>query len=203
MPAKEKNTTKMGVLEVICGPMFSGKSEELIRRLRRAKIAKQTIIIFKPSIDDRHSTKNIVSHDGNCLSAHPISDPNTIINVLDRSQATIVGIDEVQFFDKKIIPVICQLLDSGKRIIASGLDRDFRGAPFGPVPTLMAIADCVTKLQAICTQCNNDAARTQRLVNGKPAKFDDPIVLIGAQEAYQARCRDCFVIDKSFAQIGL
>ncbi len=203
MPAKEKNTTKMGVLEVICGPMFSGKSEELIRRLRRAKIAKQTIIIFKPSIDDRHSTKNIVSHDGNCLSAHPISDPNTIINVLDRSQATIVGIDEVQFFDGKIIPVICQLLDSGKRIIVSGLDRDFRGAPFGPVPTLMAIADCVTKLQAICTQCNNDAARTQRLVNGRPAKFDDPIVLIGAQESYQARCRDCFVIDKSFAQIGL
>jgi len=194
---------KIGILEVICGPMFSGKSEELIRRLRRAKIAKQIISTFKPSIDDRHSIENVVSHDGNYLSAHPISDPIIILDITNKSQATIIGIDEVQFFDEKIISVICQLLDSGKRVVLAGLDRDFRGAPFGPMPTLMAIADSVTKLQAICTQCNKDAARTQRLVNNRPAKFDDPIVLIGAQESYQARCRDCFVIDKSFAQIGL
>jgi len=194
-PAKQ---SRVGTLEVICGPMFSGKSEELIRRFRRAKIARQKIVIFKHSLDDRHTLEEVVSHNGNCMDANPLHNPEDIIPLVTELEATVVGIDEVQFFDSLLIPVICNLINLGKRVVVAGLDRDFRGAPFGPMPTLMAIADAVTKLQAICTMCSNDAGRTQRLVNGQPAKFDDPIILVGAQEAYQARCSDCFIIDKSF-----
>lgn len=185
-----------GMLEVICGPMFSGKSEELIRRLRRAKIAKQHTMTFKPSIDNRHSIEYVVSHDGNKLHAQALDDVTVIPDIIQRDVVDVIGFDEVQFFPREIIAIICQLVDAGKRVIVAGLDRDFRGVPFGSVPTLLAIADKITKLTAICCVCAKEAAFTQRLVNGKPAKSDDPIILIGAQEAYQARCRGCFSIDK-------
>lgn len=194
MPSSpEKNK---GLLEVICGPMFSGKSEELIRRLRRSKIAKQGIITFKPIIDNRYESEYVVSHDGNMLNAHALDKVDSINELGFDKKIQVVGIDEVQFFPNDIIPIICSLIDSGKRVIVAGLDLDFRGKPFGCMPTLLAIADSITKLQAICAECGHDAHFSQRLVNGKPAKFEDPTILTGAQEAYQARCRDCYSIDK-------
>lgn len=185
-----------GILEVVCGPMFSGKSEELIRRMRRAKIAKQTIAVFKPSIDTRGSIEHVSSHAGSTIEAITVVDPTHIYDQVISSNIAVVGIDEVQFFSKDIIVTICKLLDKNKRVIVGGLDLDFRGVPFGPMPILLAIADKITKLQAICTECGQDAHFTQRLVNDVPAKYDDPIILVGAQEAYQARCRDCYRIDR-------
>lgn len=191
--------TKHGMLEVICGPMFSGKSEELIRRLRRAKIAQQTIVTFKPQIDNRYALEYVISHDGNKVDARPLMNVNEIVEIVNTNNATVIGIDEAQFFSHEIVGVICTLINENRRVIVAGLDLDFRGTPFGCMPLLLAIADKVTKLQAICTQCGHDAHFTQRLVNGDPAKYDDPIILIGAQEAYQARCRGCYAIDKMFS----
>jgi thymidine kinase len=191
--------TMHGVLEVICGPMFSGKSEELIRRLRRAKIAQQTIVTFKPQIDNRYALEYVISHDGNKVDARPLMNVNEIVEIVSTNNATVIGIDEAQFFSHEIVGVICTLINENRRVIVAGLDLDFRGTPFGCMPLLLAIADKVTKLQAICTQCGHDAHFTQRLVNGDPAKYDDPIILIGAQEAYQARCRGCYAIDKMFS----
>ncbi len=193
-----------GILEVICGPMFSGKSEELIRRLRRATFAKQKIAVFKPHIDERRGIDRVTSHNGTAIDAQPIDNVETILsNVMDNN-IEVIGIDEVQFFPQEIITVICKLIDNKKRVIVGGLDLDFRGIPFGPIPTLLAIADDITKLRSICTECCSDAHFTQRLVDNKPAKFDDPIIQIGAQEAYQARCRSCYIIDKkpTFNQIS-
>ena len=185
-----------GLLEVICGPMFSGKSEELMRRIRRAKIAKQRVMTFKPSIDNRHSVEHVVSHDGNKVYAQAIDDANAILDIVHQENIDVIGIDEVQFFPNDIIPILCTLIDEGKRVIVAGLDLDFRGMPFGCMPILLAVADNVLKLKAICCICGKDAHCTQRLVNGKSAKYDDPIILIGAQDSYQARCRNCFSIDK-------
>lgn len=192
---------KKGFLEVVCGSMFSGKSEELIRRVKRAELAKQNILVFKHSLDDRSLIEYVVSHNGSKLKAIPVDTPQTILELVS-DEVTVVGIDEVQFFDNDIIAVICTLIDAGKRVIAAGLDLDFRSVPFGPIPALLAIADDVTKLKAICMVCRKDAHYSQRLVNGKPAKFDDPIVLVGAQECYQARCRDCYQIDKTTTTIN-
>lgn len=183
-------------LEVICGPMFSGKSEELMRRLRRAKIAQQPVIVFKPSLDNRYNAEKIVSHMGNSFEAHPLEDIELLPSFINRTTPTVIGIDEVQFFPLSIINIINTLIQQGHRIICAGLDLDFRGVPFGPIPTLLAIADTITKLSSICTPCGNDAHFSQRLINGIPAKFNDPIIQIGAQEAYQARCRSCFTIDQ-------
>ncbi len=191
------NTEHKGTLEVICGPMFSGKSEELIRLLRRAKIAKQAVAVFKHALDNRTTLEHVVSHNGSKISAYATDDVGKIVAYIKENNIRVIGIDEVQFFMNDIIPIICMLVDAGKRVIVSGLDLDFRGAPFGPVATLLAIADKITKLQAICTTCGHDAHFTQRLVNGQPARFDDPIVLVGAQDTYQARCRDCYRIDKN------
>ncbi len=191
--------TMQGALEVICGPMFSGKSEELIRRLRRAKIAQQTTITFKPHIDHRYCLEYVVSHDGSKVDARPLNNVTDIIDIVSTTNASVIGIDEAQFFSTDVVSVVCNLVNANKRVIVAGLDLDFRGAPFGCIPLLMAIADKVTKLQAICTQCGHDAHFTQRLVNGSPAKYDDPIIMIGAQEAYQARCRGCYSIDKIFS----
>lgn len=185
-----------GSLEVICGPMFSGKSEELIRRLRRAGIAKQKIAVFKPELDTRRGIDRVTSHNGSAMDAQPIDDLAKILERVAREDIEVVGIDEVQFFPHEIISVICSLVDAGKRVIVGGLDLDFRGIPFGPIPTLLAIADDITKLRSICTICCSDAHFTQRLVNNAPAKFDDPIIQLGAEEAYQARCRKCYSIDK-------
>lgn len=190
------NYTNVGILEVICGPMFSGKSEELMRRLRRAAIAKQKVITFKPAIDNRYSIEYVVSHDGTKHTAHPISSVDIIESIVQAQEATVIGFDEAQFFSSDIVPIICRLIDLNKRVIVAGLDLDFRGIPFGAMPLLMAIADHVTKLRAICTECGKDAHFTQRMVNNQPAKFDDPIILIGAQESYHARCRGCYSIDK-------
>ncbi|MCA9920783.1 MAG: thymidine kinase [Anaerolineales bacterium] len=179
-----------GRIELICGSMFSGKTEELIRRLRRAVIAKQTVQVFKPVIDDRYHVQNVTSHNGAAFEARPVASPKDILPQL-QADTTVVAIDEVQFFSDEIIPVCEALAEAGKRVICAGLDMDFRGVPFGPIPALMARAEHVSKLHAICVKCGEDASRTQRLIDGKPAAFDDPIVLVGAAEVYEARCRHC------------
>jgi len=184
-----------GTLEVICGSMFSGKSEELVRRLRRAEYAQQKVKAFKPSLDTRRSLNALTSHSGDVFGALPLEHPEEMMTHISAS-TTVIGIDEVQFFPSSIIGLIASLIEQEKRVIVAGLDLDFRGLPFGCVPTLMALADQVTKLKAICIACGADAHFTQRLVDGKPACYDDPTVLVGAQEAYQARCRECYLIDK-------
>ncbi|MFC0301713.1 thymidine kinase [Virgibacillus soli] len=177
-----------GWVEVICGSMFSGKSEELIRRIRRATYGKLTVKVFKPAIDNRYADEAIVSHNGTSVIAEPICNSMDILERME-DKVDVVGIDEVQFFDENIIQVIDELANSGVRVIAAGLDTDFRGEPFGPMPQLMALAESVTKLNAICPVCGSPASRTQRLINEKPASYDDPIILVGASESYEPRCR--------------
>lgn len=193
---KQECLQKKGYLEVICGSMFSGKSEELIRRLKRAQLAKQNVLVFKHSLDNRSTIEYVASHNGNKIKAIP-TDQVELILEFTQHDIDVIGIDEVQFFPETIINIICILINQGKRVLVAGLDLDFRGKPFGCVPLLMAIADTVTKLKAICMCCGKEAHISQRLVNGKPARFDDPQIVVGAQEAYQARCRDCHVIDQN------
>jgi len=179
---------KIGKIEVITGCMFSGKSEELIRRLKRARIAKLQVQVFKPSIDTRFSNIEVVSHTGEKIQAEAVSSSIEILNKLS-STINVVGIDEAQFYDVEIIKVVREISRKGIRVILAGLDMDFRGEPFGPMGNLMAIADEVTKLHAICIVCGEEATMTQRLIDGKPAKYTDPVVLIGASERYEARCK--------------
>lgn len=177
-----------GSVEVICGSMFCGKTEELIRRLRRARIAKQHVQVFKPLIDHRYNHMKVTSHSGVDVDASPVSCSQDILQQLD-PETTVIGVDEVQFFDDGIVHVVEQLAEQGLRVIVTGLDMDFRGVPFGCMPQLIARAERVEKLQAICMVCGGSASRTQRLVDGKPAHYNSPIVLVGAQELYEARCR--------------
>jgi thymidine kinase len=177
-------------MELICGSMFSGKTEELIRRLRRAVIAKQKVQVFKPAIDHRYGVEKVTSHNGIDFRARPVASAKDIENELD-PDTTVVAIDEVQFFDDAIVDVCNTLAEDGKRVICAGLDMDFRGVPFGPMPDLMARAEEVDKLHAICVICGSEASRTQRLIENKPAAIDDPVVLVGASEVYEARCRQC------------
>ncbi len=179
-----------GWLEVICGSMFSGKSEELIRRVKRARIAKQRVIVLKHAIDDRFSSSQVVSHDGDKLEGIPVTNSSDLISKIPLG-TQVMAIDEAQFFDSGLVEVCDTLAHSGVRVIVAGLDTNFRGEPFGPMPMLLALAEDVTKLNAICMKCGAPASRTQRLVNGKPARFDDPVVMIGASESYEARCRKC------------
>jgi thymidine kinase len=179
-----------GWIEVVCGPMFSGKSEELIRRLRRAEIAGQKVLIAKAQIDDRYDISHVVSHSGHRIRAVGVEDPLTIERYAEGCD--VVGIDEIQFFDPCIVGVCVALADSGIRVIAAGLDTDFRAEPFGPMPELLARAELVDKLQAVCHRCGGPATRTQRLVNGTPAPFAGETIQVGALDAYEARCRDCF-----------
>jgi thymidine kinase len=179
---------KIGSLEVVCGSMFCGKTDELIRRLRRAVIARKVVQVFKPAIDMRYSVEKINSHAGSAFDAIPISTAREILSNLDPN-ATVVGIDEAQFLDDGILEVVDELIEKGIRVIVAGLDTDFRAEPFGCMPVLMANAERVEKLQAICMVCGEPASRTQRLVNGKPARYSDPIVIVGAAEMYEARCR--------------
>lgn len=182
-----------GRIELICGSMFSGKTEELIRLLRRAVIAKQQVQVFKPAIDDRFHIKKVTSHGGREFEAKPVNAAAEIIrHVLP--ETTVVAIDEVQFFDPEIVAICEQLAEEGKRVICAGLDMDFRGEPFGPMPALLARAEHVWKLHAICVICGEEASRTQRLVAGEPVAYDDPVVMVGAAEAYEARCRQCHVV---------
>jgi len=185
-----------GWVEVICGSMFSGKSEELIRRVRRAQFAKQKIAVFKPQIDNRYSEEAVVSHNGTSFIATPIAHSTDIFQYID-ADVDLIAIDEVQFFDSEVVKVIQHLADSGHRVIAAGLDQDFRGEPFGEMPALMAIAELVTKLQAVCAVCGSPASRTQRLINGSPASYDDPVILVGASESYEPRCRHHHEVPKT------
>jgi thymidine kinase len=180
-----------GRVEVICGSMFSGKSEELIRRVRRAKIAKQKAQIFKPSIDNRYGSATVNSHDGRELTAIAVEKARDILDYLDED-TNVVAFDEAQFFDSDLTVLCHQLAEERDvRVIVAGLDLDFRGEPFGPMPTLISQAEQVDKLHAICVICGDEASRTQRIINGKPAHYNDPIILIGATESYEARCRHC------------
>lgn len=180
--------TNHGWIEIVCGSMFSGKTEELIRRLRRAVIAKQQIQVFKPAVDTRYNHKAISSHNGLKLTAIPVANSHAIRDLVD-AEAGVIAIDEVQFFDDGVVALCDELAQAGHRVICAGLDMDFRGEPFGPMPQLMAVAEKVDKLQAICVICGHPASRTQRLIEGKPACYEDPIVLVGASEVYEARCR--------------
>lgn len=177
-----------GFVEVITGSMFSGKTDELIRRLRRATIARQKVQVFKPAVDVRYAVEKVTSHAGSDFDAIPVEHAVDIYVRLNKA-TTVVGIDEAQFFEDEIIAVADGLARRGIRVIVAGLDTDFRGEPFGPMPVLMAKAERVDKLQAICMVCGEPASRTQRLVNGKPARYNDPVVIVGAAEMYEARCR--------------
>lgn len=177
-----------GSLEVITGSMFCGKTDELIRRLRRATIARQKVQVFKPTIDIRYAIEKVTSHAGGEFDAIPVKNSLELLAKLE-PDTTVVGIDEAQFFDDEIVELSQKLANRGIRVIVAGLDTDFRGEPFGPIPTLMAKAENVDKLHAICMVCGEAASRTQRLVNGKPARYHDPVVIVGAAELYEARCR--------------
>lgn len=183
-------THPRGRIELICGSMFSGKTEEMIRRLRRAVIARQQVQAFKPAIDSRYHVEKVTSHNGLHFEAQPVGRSLDILGLVD-PETDVIGIDEVQFFDADIIQVCESLAEQGKRVICAGLDMDFRGLPFGSMPELLARSEDVSKLHAICVVCGEDASRTQRLIEGRPAAFDDPIVLVGAAEVYEARCRKC------------
>ncbi|MBE6065517.1 thymidine kinase [Clostridium cochlearium] len=184
-----------GWIEVITGPMYSGKSEELIRRVRRVKIAKQRVQVFKPEIDNRYSNEDVVSHRGDKEGAVPVKSSKDILKLI-REDTQVVAIDEAQFFDKGIVEVVNKMANEGKRVICAGLDQDFRGEPFGYMPDIIAVAEFVHKVQAVCMVCGNPATKTQRLINGQPARYDDPIVLVGAKESYEARCRKCHIVPK-------
>jgi thymidine kinase len=178
-----------GRVEVICGSMFSGKTEELIRRVRRAIIARQQVQVFKPRLDDRYGIEQVTSHNGQNVEAEPVESSLAIRDYLD-DETTVVALDEVQFFDNHIVTIVEELANNGVRVIAAGLDTDFRGEPFGCMPELLCRAEEVTKLRAICVICGNAATRTQRLVDGTPAHYDDPVIMVGAEERYEARCRE-------------
>jgi thymidine kinase len=183
-------TDKRGSVEVITGSMFCGKTDEMIRRLRRAVIAKQKIQVFKPAIDNRYDAVQVVSHAGSQFDATPITNSADIRANLT-ADTTVVAIDEAQFLDEGIVQLINELAEAGLRVIVGGLDLDFRAEPFGSMPTIISQAEHVSKLHAICMVCGKDASRTQRLVNGEPARYDDPVVIVGADEMYEARCRTC------------
>jgi len=189
-----------GSVEVVCGSMFSGKTDELIRRLRRAVIARQKVQVFKPAIDVRYAVEKVTSHAGSDFDAVPVQKAADIRTRLEKD-VTVVAIDEAQFFDPEIIVIVDELAASGRRVIVAGLDTDFRGEPFGPMPELMAKAERVDKLQAICMICGDVASRTQRLVNGQPARYDDPVVIVGAAEMYEARCRKHHEVPRSRGEV--
>lgn len=189
-------TVKQGYIELICGSMFSGKSEELIRRVKQATYANLKVQVFKPQIDFRYDLESVVSHNGNKVTAIPVASAADIVEKL-ADDVDIIAIDEVQFFDEEIIELTNELATKGKRVILAGLDTNFRGEPFGIVPALMALSESVTKLNAICPICHAPASRTQRLINGEPVSYYDPIILIGESEAYEPRCRHHHVVPQS------
>jgi thymidine kinase len=175
---------RSGWIEVVCGSMFSGKTEELIRRLKRARIAGQRIEIFKPKIDTRYGDSKVVSHDSNSLFATPISDTSKILQIPD--DVTVVGLDEAQFFEPAVVGHVQELANRGKRVIIAGLDMDFRGEPFGPICSLLAVAEYITKVHAICSHCGNLASHSYRLTQ------DQDTVVLGETDLYEARCRRCY-----------
>ncbi|MDM7325127.1 MAG: thymidine kinase [Thermus sp.] len=185
---------RQGWIEVIAGPMFSGKSEELIRRVKRALIARQRVLVYKPRLDNRYHESQVVSHDGQKVEAIPITkaaDMEAHLTPLPQ----VVAVDEVQFLDAGLLTLAERLAHQGVRVILAGLDLDFRGEPFGIMPELLARAEFVEKLTAICARCGAPATRTQRLVDGRPARYTDPVILVGAKEHYEPRCRACHQVD--------
>ena len=186
--------TRHGTIEVVAGVMFSGKSEELIRRVRRAIIARRTVQVFKSHLDARYAGLfHVSSHDGRTVEAIPIDTPEQIAREV-HSDTQVVAIDEAQFLQAGIVDLATALADSGKRVIIAGTDTDFRGEPFGPMPQLLAIAEVVDKLHAICVICGNPASRNQRLIAGRPARYDSPTIMVGSAESYEARCRRCHAV---------
>ena len=188
-----ENHKKSGCIEVVCGSMFSGKTEELIRRLRRAQFANQKIAIFKPSIDKRYSDVEVVSHDFHKITSKPIKEASQMLDIDPEVQ--VVGIDEAQFFGEELVDVCQTLADRGVRVIAAGLDTDFKGVPFGPIPKLMAVAEDVQKVHAICVKCGNLANHSHRLSKSKD------LVLLGEKDVYEPLCRECF--NKALEEEGL
>lgn len=185
-----------GWIEVVAGVMFSGKSEELMRRVRRATIARKRVQVFKSHLDDRYAGLMAVSsHDRRTVEAVPVDSSSQIMLRLDPT-AQVIAIDEAQFLDAGIVQVASALADRGRRVILAGLDADFRGEPFGPMPFLMAVAEVVDKLHAICVMCGNPASRTQRLIDGKPAPYDSPTIMVGSADSYEARCRACHIVPR-------
>ena len=180
-----------GWVEVICGSMFSGKSEELMRRLRRASIAGQSVVVVKPALDVRYDASRIASHDGRGWDAHCVQRADEVLLVPGVEDADVIAVDEAQFLDDELPHVVKFLADRGKRVIVAALDQDFRGEPFGSIPRIMAMAEFVDKLQAICARCGAPASRTQRLIDGRPAGEHDPLIKVGGTESYEARCRTC------------
>lgn len=183
-----------GWIEVICGCMFAGKTEELIRRINVLSYAKKEIVVFKPKIDNRYSDSEIISHSGAHVPCLVVKKAQDILKKV-KPEVEVVAIDEVQFFDEDIIEVCEYLADKGLRVMVAGLDKDFRGESFGVMPELLTRAEFVTKLTAVCAKCGAPATRTQRLVNGRPADFEDPIVLVGAKDHYEPRCRHCHQVN--------
>jgi thymidine kinase len=185
-----------GWIEVVCGVMFSGKSEELIRRVRRALIAKKKVQVFKSHLDERYAgLYHVSSHDGRTVEAVPVDSPEHIAReVLPETQ--VVAIDEAQFLPAGIVDLATALATSGRRVILAGTDTDFRGEPFGCMPQLLAVAEQVDKLHAICVICGNPASRNQRLIDGRPARYDSPIIMVGSAESYEARCRSCHSVPR-------
>jgi len=187
--------TNSGWIEVITGSMFSGKTEELLRRLRRAEIAGQDVAAFTPSLDDRYGTEVVGSHAGREWEATVVAADEGVWEMLDHLDGEeVVAVDEANFFSDELVEVCQELAADGRRVVVSGLDKTFRGEPFDPVPELMAHAEYVEKLQAICVECGDPATMTQRLVDGEPAHAGDPTILVGADESYEARCRNCHTI---------
>ncbi|WP_396222656.1 thymidine kinase [Gemmatimonas sp.] len=185
-----------GWMEVIAGSMFSGKTEELLRRVRRATIARKRVQVFKSHLDDRYAGLWAVSsHDRRTFDATPVDSSSQILLRLD-PMAQVIAIDEVQFLDAGIVNVVSGLADRGRRVIMAGIDTDFRGEPFGPMPQLMAMSEVVDKLHAICVLCGSPASRTQRLLAGKPAPYDSPTIMVGAADSYEARCRACHQVPR-------
>jgi thymidine kinase len=187
---------RAGWIEVICGVMFSGKSEELIRRVRRAIIAKKKIQVFKSHLDERYAgIYQVSSHDGRTVSAVPVDTPDQIAQQVE-PDTQVVAIDEAQFLDAGIVDLVTSLANRGVRVIVAGTDSDFRGEPFGAMPQLLAVAEMVDKLHAICVVCGNPASRHQCLIAGKPARYDSPTIMVGSIESYEARCRACHSVPR-------
>lgn len=179
-----------GFIEVICGCMFAGKTEELIRRIKTLQYGRKKVKVFKPRIDNRYAIDEIASHSGYKVSCICIDYANDILKYLEEDD-DVICVDEVQFLSKDIVSISDALANKGIRVILAGLDRDFRGEPFGSMPDLLIRAEFVTKLSAVCNKCGNPATRTQRMINGEPANYHDPIILVGATESYEPRCRHC------------
>jgi len=187
---------RAGWIEVICGVMFSGKSEELIRRVRRAIIAKKKIQVFKSHLDERYAgIYQVSSHDGRTVNAEPVDTTEQISRLL-LPDTQVVAIDEAQFLDAGIVDLVTSIANRGLRVIVAGTDTDFRGEPFGAMPQLLTVAEVVDKLHAICVVCGNPASRNQRLIGGKPARYDSPTIMVGSTESYEARCRACHSVPR-------